>query len=284
MSGYIDLHCHSSVSDGTLSPRELALEAKNAGLSAIALTDHDTAEGAEEFIESVKEMGIEPIAGVEISARYKTEMHIVGLMIDYKNPEFIAHLNFLKENRRDRNKKVLELMQKNGVNVDFSDIIGQKEDGGLENVGRAHIAKALVEKGYASDIQDAFDKYLKKGTPCYVERQTYSPKKSIEIIKNAGGIAILAHPYYITRDAGELERTLIELAGYGLDGFECMYSDYPMEYQQICMEIAEKTGLLKSGGSDFHAKNRPHVKLGYAGEGQRIPYEFLQKMKEARGR
>lgn len=275
---YIDLHSHSTASDGTLSPSELAAEAKKAGLSALALTDHDTVAGVEEFMRAAEKVGIEPVAGVEISAKYKTEMHILGLLIDYKNADFVKKLEYLKQNRSERNKKVFDLIRANGMDITARDVIGQKEGAGLENIGRAHLAKAIVKKGYAKDIQDAFDKYLKKGGSCYVERVTFSPRESIELIKNAGGRAILAHPCYITQDREELERLLKELAGYGLDGFECMYSDYSPEYQKMCMELADRTGLLKSGGSDFHADMRPHVKLGYAGE--RIPYEYLQKLKD----
>lgn len=275
---YIDLHSHSTSSDGTLTPSELAEEAKKAGLCAAALTDHDTVGGIEEFAAAADKIGIEPVAGVEISAKYKTEMHILGLLIDYKNKEFIQKLDYLKKNRGERNSKVFELIRKNGMDITIEDVTGQKNGGNLENTGRAHLAKALVKKGYAKDMQDAFDKYLKKGRICYVERVTFSPEESIRIIKNAGGAAILAHPCYITQDRNELEKLLKELMGYGLDGFECMYSDYSEDYQKMCMEIADKLGLLKSGGSDFHADNRPHIKLGYAGG--RIPYEYLQKLKD----
>ncbi|MCH5185389.1 MAG: PHP domain-containing protein [Oscillospiraceae bacterium] len=280
----VDLHTHSTCSDGTLTPSELAAEAKSCGLAAAALTDHDTVNGTDEFIRASERLGIEPVAGVEISAKYRTEMHIVGLMIDHKSGALVSRLEYLQKNRCERNGRVLELIQKNGMDISLADITGQKDGGGLENAGRAHIARALVEKGYASDMQDAFDKYLKKGRPCYIERITFPPRESIELIKNAGGAAVLAHPYYITRDRDELERLLRELAGYGLDGFECMYSDYPPEYRAMCMELADKTGLLKSGGSDFHAKNRPNVKLGYASDGERIPYEYLEKLRKRIGK
>lgn len=275
---YIDLHSHSSASDGTLSPSGLAAAAKKAGLSALALTDHDTISGVDEFMSAAEENGIEAVAGVEISAKYKTEMHILGLLIDYKDTGFVQKLEYLRQNRRDRNRKVLDLIRANGMDISDEEVTGQKNGASLENIGRAHLARAVVRKGYAQDIQDAFDKYLKKGRSCYVERVTFSPRESIEMIKNAGGCAVLAHPCYITQDRDELEKLLRELAGYGLDGFECMYSDYSPEYQQMCMDIADKTGLLKSGGSDFHADMRPDVKLGFAGE--RIPYDYLQKLKD----
>lgn len=275
---YIDLHSHSDASDGTLSPSRLAAAAKDAGLSALALTDHDTVSGVEEFISASGKIGLEAVAGVEISAKYKTEMHILGLLIDHKNAGLIQKLHYLRQNRRDRNKKVFDLIRENGMDISYEDVTGQKEGASLENIGRAHLARALVKKGYAVDVQDAFDRYLKKGRSCYVERITFSPKESIEMIKNAGGRAVLAHPCYITRDRDELEKLLKELAGYGLDGFECMYSDYSPEYRKMCMELADKTGLLKSGGSDFHADMRPEVKLGYAGD--RIPYEYLDKLKD----
>jgi len=280
MEKYIDLHTHSTGSDGTLTPSELAEAAKKSGLAAAALTDHDTVEGVEEFMAKTKEIGIEGIAGVEISAKFRTEMHIVGLMVDYKDREFREKLDFLKQNRQERNRKVLELINKEGIDITVEDITGQKEEGRLENTGRAHMARALVKKGYAKDMQDAFDKYLKKGGLCYVPRITYSPEESIKMIKKAGGVAVLAHPYYITKDRNELKEILLKLKGFGLDAFECLYSDYPKEYRDMCMELAQEVDMLKSGGSDFHAMNKPKIKIGYAGEGQRIPYEYLQRLKD----
>ena len=279
----IDLHTHSTASDGTLSPAELALKAHESGLSAVALTDHDTIDGVKEFISACEQYGVEPISGVEISAKYKCELHMVGLFVDYNNSEFKEKLDILKNSRFERNKKMLELLQKNGFDITEDDILGQKENATLANVGRAHIAHAMAAKGYVADVQEAFDKYLKKDMPCYVKRVTYSPEESIEIIHNAGGLAILAHPKFITEDRAELTTLLKRLKKAGLDGMECYYSEHSREFKNLCLDLCKEFDLLPSGGSDFHADNKPHIKIGKACSDMDIPYDLLEQMKKKKG-
>ena len=149
-------------------------------------------------------------------------------------------------------------------------------------ITRAHIAHAMVKKGYVASVDEAFKKYLSKGMSCYVPRKTYSPKESIEMIKNAGGLAILAHPVYITEDYDKLYSLLKQLKEYGLDGTECLYNCYSEEFSKMCFDICDKLGLVKSGGSDFHGGNKPDVELGKVSGGY-VPYEFLLNMKEQRG-
>lgn len=278
----IDLHTHSTASDGTLSPSQLVKAAKQAGLSAIALTDHDTINGLDEFHDECEKLGIEGISGVEISAKYETEMHIVGLYVNKDDKVFSDKLEILKNARAVRNREMLHLLQKNGFDITEDDILSQKEGATLLNTGRSHIAHSMVEKGYVQSKEEAFLRYLKKGNSCYVERVTYSPKESIEIIKNAGGIAILAHPIHITEDYDRLYKLLHELKGYGLDGAECYYNCYTPEFSNMCGEICDKLKLVKSGGSDFHGGNKPDVKLGTVSSGY-IPYSVLLKIKEQRG-
>jgi hypothetical protein len=278
----IDLHTHSTSSDGTLSPREVAERAKNEGLCAIALTDHDTIGGLREFTDACEEMGIEGIRGVEISARYSKEMHILGLFVDAEDKTLNEKLETLKNAREVRNRAVLELMAKNGIDITEEDILSQKDGATLANTGRAHLARAMVNKGYVSSTDEAFSKYLKKGNCCYVERVTYSPRESIEMIKNAGGLAILAHPIYITDKRDELYKLAKELKEYGLDGMECYYNCYTSEFSRMCKEICKELNLLKSGGSDFHGANKPDIEIGKVSEGF-VPYEVLDKMKRKMG-
>ena len=275
----IDLHMHSTASDGTLTPSELAKAAARAGIRAAALTDHDTVSGVAEFKNACAELGIEAVSGVEISAKYKTEMHILGLFIDENNPQLVKRLDELKKTRLNRNADMLELIQKNGMNITVADITGQKDGGRLENTGRAHIARALVEKGYAKDIQNAFDLYLSKGKSCYVSRKLLSPEDSIRLIKEAGGIAVLAHPYYITKDRDELYDLLVWLKSMGLGGVESWYSEYTEEYRDLCLDMCKRLDLMPTGGSDFHAENKPHIKLGEACGGLEIPYSLLENIK-----
>ena len=276
----IDLHTHSTASDGTLSPTELADMAKETGVTAAALTDHDTVDGVSEFLNACKERGIEGIAGVEMSAEYKKEMHIIGLFVDTDNAEFRDKLEALRGGREKRNREMLRLLEKNGFDITERDVISQKEGAALSNTGRAHIARAMVSKGYAKSTGDAFAKYLKKGKPCYVKRVTYTPEETIRIIKAAGGTAILAHPVYITGSGDKLFGLMSRLKEYGIDGMECYYNCYSEEFSRMCMDICAKLDLVPSGGSDFHGNNKPTVRLGAVSTGI-VPYSVLDAIKTA---
>lgn len=276
MADICDLHMHSDASDGTLSPSQLAEAVYDCKIKAAALTDHDTIDGVAEFKKRCTELGIKSVSGVEISAKYKTEMHILGLFIDEKNPQLIKKLDELKKSREQRNYEMLELVRKNGFDISEEDITGQKAGGNLSNTGRAHIAQAFVKKGYADSIQDVFDKYLSKGKSCYISRKLFSPEESIRLIKDAGGIAVLAHPYYITQNKDELYELLLWLKSLGLDGVESWYSKYPTEYRDLCLEMCDKLNLIPTGGSDFHADNKPDVKLGKACGDLDIPYYLFE--------
>lgn len=279
MKKKIDLHTHSTASDGTLTPGELAALAKEKGLSAVALTDHDTLDGVAVFQEACEALGIEAVTGVEISAKYKTEMHILGLFVSLQDPVFREKLRMLKEARLERNRKVLTLIQRQGMKITEADFFQEGKKLGLEHIGRAHIARALVEKGYASSIQDAFDQYLRKGRCCYAQRHTFSPEESIRMIKEAGGLAVLAHPVYITKEEEELRQLLKQLKSYGLDGVECYYSTYPPSYRDLCLRLSAELGLLPSGGSDFHADNKPDIELGIVCGGDFIDEQILADLK-----
>ncbi len=282
MTDKIDLHSHSTASDGTLTPRELAKEAAERNISALALTDHDTVEGINEFKEACYEYGVEAISGVEISAQHSKTMHIVGLLIDTDSDILRGRLDILKSAREVRNRKMLDLLKKHDFDISEEDILTQKDGASLSNTGRAHIARTMVEKGYVHSVNEAFEKYLKKGNSCYVKRVTYSPEESIRIIKDAGGISILAHPIFITEDYDALYSLVKELREYGLDGMECYYNCYTKEFSKMCIEICEKTGLLQSGGSDFHGGNKPDVQLGRVSSGY-VSMDILDKIKERRG-
>jgi hypothetical protein len=274
----IDLHTHSFASDGTLSPVEVARAAKKAGLTAAALTDHDTVGGIDEFLDECARLGIAGVSGVEISAKYKKEMHILGLFVNENDKEFVGILKELRSSREKRNKKALELARENGFNISEADILSQKDGATLANTGRAHIGRALVNKGYAKDVQDAFDRYLSKGNPLYAERKTFSPKDSIELIHRAGGIAVLAHPIFITDDETELRAILTELKEYGLDGVECFYSEYTDEFEEMCLKICGELRLLKTGGSDFHGATKPHIRIGHMTNGRQTPDGIFEEL------
>jgi predicted metal-dependent phosphoesterase TrpH len=188
----IDLHTHSSYSDGSLSPRQLVQLAKKQRLRAIALTDHDTVAGVEEALAAGKEFGVEVVPGVEISAQYPPgTMHILGYYIHASNPELLGALKKLQQARAARNPKIIERLQALGLEITINEVL----DLSAGQVGRPHIARALVNKGYVSSIDEAFSRYLKKGAVAYAEKFRFPPAEAIGIIRRAGGIAVLAHPF-----------------------------------------------------------------------------------------
>lgn len=277
MKNKIDLHIHSIKSDGTYTPSQIAVLAKEKGLSAAALTDHDSMEGTEEFVEECERLGIEGIPGVEMGAAFKGELHIVGLYVG--GEEFRKTLQELRNGRKDRNLKMIKKLQEGGYDIVIDDIIDEEAGITLESSGRLHIAKALVKKGYVKDVDEAFDTMLSKGKEFYVKRFALSPEECIKAIKNAGGAAVWAHPIYSAKTEEDITALALRLKEAGLDAMECLYSRYTDEDTRLCQRVAEKTGLLMSGGSDFHGENKPDVELG-AVNGGYVPYEFLEKIKE----
>lgn len=271
----IDLHTHSTKSDGTLTPAELAAHAADAGLSAVALTDHDTNAGCAEFLSECEKLGIEGIPGVEIGTKYKTELHIVGLYAH--GDEYDAMLDKLKNGRAERNKKMVARLREYGFDISDEDITNDKLGVTVETSGRLYMAEALIKKGYVKDRQEAFDKYLAKGRPCFVKRFGLTPEESIRLIKRNGGIAIWAHPIYTVHDEEELTSLAAELKGYGLDAMECYYSEYSDEQGEMCRRAAGRAGLKMSGGSDFHGANKPDVRIGRVNGGY-VPYALLANL------
>lgn len=272
---FVDFHAHSTASDGTLTPRELAGYAAEKGLIAAAKTDHDTIDGTAEFFDECKKLGVEPVSGVEMSAKYSCELHIVGLFVDINSPEFCEKLETLKNSRLIRNKQMLDALKQNGMEISEKTLLENNPGKTLKSLGRPHFACEMVANGYVSDINEAFLKYLGRGKSCYVKRISFTPEECIEIIKNAGGLAILAHPIYITQDKDELFELFKKLKNCGLDGAECYYGAYTREFSELCLSLCEKTGLLPSGGSDFHGANRTDTDLGCAN----VPYTVFENMK-----
>lgn len=282
MSGRVDLHTHSTASDGTLSPARLARLAKSEGLSAIALTDHDSCDGIAEFMSECETAGIEGIPGIEISTDYGKQIHIVGLYVG--GEKFNAEIGRLKRARTERNLKMFgklaEYAAERGVSLTSEEIL---ENGAvnIEHAGRLHMANALVKKGLVKDRKEAFDRLLTRGKPCYVKKLSLSPEESVRLIKSCGGVAIWAHPALTSEDPAELLELAARLKAEGLDAMECLYSSYTEEQTRLCRGIAERAGLLESGGSDFHGANKPGIGLGEVSCGF-VPYEVLEKLKKRR--
>lgn len=279
-SGFIDLHVHSCASDGTLTPTELAAEAKKQGLSAYALTDHDTVDGIAEARAAANAAGIELIPGVELSCEYKEqEIHIVGLFLDETNPRLSEHLTRFRDNRKNRNLKMYELLREEGFDITKEALQEMYPDAVLT---RAHVAKFLLNKGYIKSISEAFDKYIGDGCRCNVPREKISPQGAIELIHHASGKAVLAHPILYHMSDQRLRELITDCVSCGLEGIEALYSTYQPGDERYIRRLAEEYGLKLSGGSDFHGSNKPHIQLGTGAGNLAVPYEFLEKLREER--
>ena len=275
MKKYIDLHVHSNASDGTFTPAEIVEYAIEKELYAIALTDHDTLDGIEEAI-SVSKNRILVIPGIEISASINgTDIHILGLNIDYKLKEFNDKVNECKVLRNERNIKIIDKMKAIGI-----DISKEKMDEcfGNASITRAHFAKFLVDNGYADTKEEAFSKYLKKGCSCYVPRVQMTPKDAIEIIKQAGGHPILAHPLVYKFSYDKLMSTISYLKEIGLEGIEAIYSNNSVDDDVLLKRIAKNYNLYVTGGSDFHGSIKPDIDLGIGRGNLKIPKEILKNI------
>ena len=253
----IDFHTHSTASDGTFSPQELVLQAARKKLTFLSLTDHDTIDGLS-MISEIPD-GLHFVTGVEISAEFPKTLHILGYGFDPDNETLNTVLRELQDYRRNRNKKMIENMKELGFDISLEEL--EKEAGG-ELIGRPHFANLFAEKGYVSSYQEAFDKYLDKGKPLYLNKKRLKPEKAIKLILAAGGIPVIAHPYQTKLNDEKLEDLVAELEQYGLRGIEVYYSQHTPEQIRFYSYLADKFGLLRTAGSDFHGTAKPHISLG----------------------
>lgn len=272
----IDLHTHTTASDGTLTPKQLIQHAHEVGISVVSVTDHDTTDGLADARDEAERVGIFLIPGIEISAEYsaKGTMHILGYFIDDENDSMVEALDFLKRSRRLRNPKMIKLLNDAGVSITMEEVV---EEAGGGQVGRPHFAKVMIKKGFASSVNDAFDRYIKKGGPCYVNKERLSPEKSIELILSAGGIPVIAHPKTLNvQDFNDLKKLVATLVDYGMMGMECYYYSHTKTETKNYIGIAQELGLLVTGGTDFHGENKPKIKLGVGKGNLKIPDELAE--------
>lgn len=274
---YIDLHTHSHFSDGSMTPTDLVALAKENGLKAIALTDHDTFDGVGEALDAGKKYGVEVIPGIEFSAVSTGETHILGFGIDITNKEINNAVNKAKELRLINNQRTAEALQRLGFDITVEDA---KKLSPVGNMGRAHFAKVMAQKGYVSSVKEAFDLYLQKGKPAFNSLRLLEPEEAIRLIHAAGGKAFLAHLHLTKFKGEELENYVIRLKNAGLDGIEGYYTEYDDAMQAEYQALAKKHKLLISGGTDFHGANKPHIKIGVGYGNLKIPYELLEKIKQ----
>jgi 3',5'-nucleoside bisphosphate phosphatase len=269
-SQWVDLHCHSTASDGTFSPTEVVRLAARNDLSALALTDHDTIGGVAEAAGEAKNLGVDFLPGIEISAEYPSPgtMHILGYGVD-PNSATLGNLTAqLIAGRGNRNPQIVEKLNELGVAVTMAEWEAQAKGGVL---GRPQLAAILLRKGYVSSIKQAFDKYLGQGAPAYFDKERLTPARALEMIRESGGLPVLAHPIQLrTENDAQLDRVVKDLVDLGLAGIEVFHSDHDAPWVEKCSKLAERYNLLKTGGSDFHGTNKKDIDLGLA-RGRRVP-------------
>lgn len=278
----IDLHVHSTASDGSFTPTEVVELAYKAGLSHFALTDHDTVDGVSEAVAASSSYDtLDIIPGIELSCYYENrEIHIVGLYVDYKNETFLKELQALKQARIDRNEKMVQKFVDAGIPLTMEELLHGNPN---SVITRAHFARVLVEKGVCTSKTEAFDKYLGIGCPFYLAKPKVTPEHVLNLIQNAGGTAILAHPYSYKFSKSEVEQLLDEtLIPLGLAGMECYYSTYDLGQTQELRSMALSKNLLVSGGSDFHGVVKPDISIGTGRGNLCIPDTLLNKILEYR--
>ncbi|TSA07849.1 MAG: PHP domain-containing protein [Deltaproteobacteria bacterium] len=282
MPDLIDLHCHTTASDGSLPPAELVCKARESGLKAVAVTDHDTVEGVGEALAEGGRLNFEVIPGIEISAEIPSgSMHILGYFIDHTSAELLAALRKLQDSRETRNQRIIEKLHSLHMEVSYEELLRVAGGG---QVGRPHIAELLVQKGFVPGSQEAFDIYLKKGRPAYVEKFRLTPSEAIKLITRAGGMAVLAHPGSLKKSLKEVEKVVGELEAAGLKGLEVFYTEHAPEQTRGYQRIANKHHLIPTGGTDYHGDYKPGIKLGRGRGSLRIPYQLLADMKKKMGR
>ena len=278
----IDLHMHSSCSDGTLTPEGLAAAALDMGLEAAALTDHDTVSGVERFLSAASGTPLHAVPGVELASMlFNKDIHIVGLFIDPRSAPLLAALEQMRLWREERNAEMVEKIRSKGYDITLGEVLAEA---GGESVGRPHMASVLLKKGFFPDMQSVFGRLIGRNGSCYVSRKYYPVDACIRLIHEAGGLAVWAHPLHAAHGArAALRKIGSRLVSYGLDGLECYYSMFSDQQQADALEFAHSRSLLVSGGSDFHGASHPQVRMGTGIDGNlAIPFEVYARLLAAK--
>jgi predicted metal-dependent phosphoesterase TrpH len=287
---FVDLHSHSTASDGTLPPEEVVRLAKAANLSGLSLTDHDTIAGIATASAEAKILGIDFLPGIEISAAFPHPgtLHILGYGIDPNSPVLHDLTRQLIDARDNRNPRIIAKLNELGILITMDEVEAEAHGalprpgtllpGTSPVIGRPHIAAVLLKKGYVTSIKQAFDKYLGQGAPAFFDKERLSPERAFDLIRQSRGLAVLAHPLQIrAQNDAQLDRTIKDLVDMGLVGIEVIHSDHDAAWVEKCTRLAERYNLLKTGGSDFHGSNKKDIKLGTA-NGRRVPREWMDQL------
>jgi predicted metal-dependent phosphoesterase TrpH len=287
---YVDLHCHSTASDGTMAPEAVVRLAKANGLTGLALTDHDTIGGVAAAAREAAAQGIDFLPGIEISATFPQPgtLHILGYGVDPQSEILHDLTRGLIDARENRNPRIIAKLNELGIAITMAEVEAQAMGNAMaaapegestaQVIGRPHIAAVLLKKGYVTSIKNAFDRYLGQGGSAYFDKERLEPSRAFELIRQSGGVAVLAHPIQLrAANDGELNRVIKDLVDMGLSGIEVIHSDHDAAWVEKCSGLAERYNLLKTGGSDFHGSNKKDINLGIAG-GRKIPRSWFDAL------
>jgi 3',5'-nucleoside bisphosphate phosphatase len=275
----IDLHVHTKASDGTLPPEEVVRHAASAGLTAIAITDHDTLDGVARAQAEGERIGIEVIPGIEISAQWQNGiLHILGYYVDPEDPQLLESLHFLQSGRHERIPRILSKLAALDVHIS-PEQVERELAGGVP--GRPHVANAMVKNNYVKNIQEAFDLYLGYGAPAYVDKRKLASVDAVKLIANASKLCVLAHPYSLgTKSVEHLTQIIKSFMPYGLAGIEAYYPKHTAAQTQVFIDVASNLGLAITGGTDFHGSNKPEIEIGVVPGIGPLPYSILSDLKK----
>ena len=280
MALFVDLHTHSTASDGTDSPAALVDKAAGLGLAAVALTDHDTVSGLDEAVEAGKKHSIEVVRGCEIAVESPYgEAHILGLWLPERLPVLVPALETLRRSREERNRLMMDKLIAAGLPVSYADL---KDMAGGESVGRLHIARLLVKKKLARSLPDVFATFLGKGQPMYVPRELPSPEQGLAMLQAEGATTVFAHPMLLRAPEEWLEDFVADLSRLGLDALEAYHADHTPDAIRRSLDLAKRHGLALSGGSDYHGEARAGVRPGRGRGGLKVPVAIMEKLKMLR--
>ena len=273
----IDLHLHTTHSDGSLPPAEVLRLAQKAAVTTLAITDHDITSGIPEAMSVGRELGIEVIPGVEISSYDgRSELHILGYCLDWNDPVLNERLGSLRASRHRRNPLIIDRLRAAGLDITYEEV---RAMAGTESVGRPHIAQVLMQKKYVSTAKEAFDRYLAEGKAAYVARDLPAPAEAITWIREAKGVAVLAHPTWVKDGGAGLIACVTALKEAGLDGVEVHYSTHSKSQTSSYLELAQRLNLLVTGGSDFHGITKPEIEVGYGRGDLKVHPRLLEPLK-----
>lgn len=285
-AGFIDLHSHTNESDGTLAPEQLIALASSIGLTALAITDHDTFNGYQKATPYARDAGLDLIRGIELNTRMTADtspgarsVHLLAYFVSGQPADsFLSWLENERAERRSRNRRLAEKLQRDGVDISLEEV----EARGRSLAGRPHFARILVEKGYARNSDEAFRRYLGEEAPSFVPRESKTTEEAIGIVRAGGGIPVVAHPVRLGLARAEERALLMSYRRAGLIGLEIYHSEHPPELQAYYHQLAAELDLFPTGGSDFHGSIKPETQLGTGINGNvRVPAAFLQGLRQA---